>query len=116
MAWTHSVGKQHGIIVVIVCSDTTNGMRGRKYRLIMGCEIGGNYKKKDVIVTSYTMKVKYPIMLISVPSGSGWKVTVKCEFHNHVIVKNIEDDGALGRLKDSERKFVNYMTKYNMAL
>ncbi|XP_050897839.1 uncharacterized protein LOC127104715 [Lathyrus oleraceus] len=81
----------------------------------MSCERGGNYKKKDVVVESYTMKVKCPFMLRFVSSGSGWKVTVRCGFHNHMLAKDLNENDTPDRLKDHERKFVNDMTKYNMA-
>lgn len=103
-----------GIIVVIVCSDTANDMRGRKDKLIMGCERGGNYKK-DVILGSYNMKVKYPFMMRYVPSGGDWKDMVMCWFLNHILSKDLDGNDILGRLKGHERKFVNYMTKYKMA-
>ncbi|XP_050890431.1 uncharacterized protein LOC127095843 [Lathyrus oleraceus] len=81
----------------------------------MNSERGGNYKKKDVIAGSYTIKVKCPFMLRSVSSGRGWKVTVMCEFHNHILSKNLDGNDVLDRLKDHERNFVNDMTKCNMT-
>ncbi|XP_058783597.1 uncharacterized protein LOC131658306 [Vicia villosa] len=81
----------------------------------MGCERGRNYKRKNESEGSYSMKGKYPFMLRYVPSGSGWKVTVKCEFHNHVLASDLDGHDILVRLKDNERKFVIEMTKYNMA-
>ncbi|XP_058742600.1 uncharacterized protein LOC131615116 [Vicia villosa] len=109
------VVKQHGIIVVTIRSDTSNGIRGRKDKSIIGCERGGNYKRKNVYEGSYSMKVKCPLMLRSVSSGGGWKVTVRCGFHNHILAKDLDGHDVLGRLKDNERKPVNDMTKYNMA-
>lgn len=61
------------------------------------------------------MKVKCPFRLRSVPSGSGWKVMVRCGLHNHKVSKDLEGHGILDRLKDHERQFLNNMTKYNMA-
>lgn len=40
LVWVQFVGKQHGIVVVTIHSDTVNGMIGRKDKLIMGCERG----------------------------------------------------------------------------
>lgn len=54
-------------------------------------------------------------MLRFVQSGSGWKVTVRCGFHNHMLAKDLNGNAILDHLKDHERKFVNDMTKYNMA-
>ncbi|KAI5445319.1 hypothetical protein KIW84_013522 [Lathyrus oleraceus] len=115
LAWTQSICKQHGIVVVNIRCDTENGMRGRKDKLMMGCERSGNYKKKVVVAGNYTMKAKCQFMLIFVPSENGWKVMVGCEFHNHMLGNDLNGNGVLGRLKDHERKFVNDMTKYNMA-
>lgn len=66
-----------------VSSDTANGKRGRKDKLIMGCERGRDYKSKNAYEISkssegiYIMKLKYPLRLRSAPSGSGWKVIVR---------------------------------------
>ncbi|XP_058774347.1 uncharacterized protein LOC131648622 [Vicia villosa] len=76
----------------------------------MGCERGGNYKRRyasEITNSSdgiYSMKVKCQFRLRYIPSGPSWKVDNDLEGHN-----------ILGRLKDHERKFVNDMTKYNMA-
>lgn len=43
------------------------------------------------------------------------RIIVKCGFHIHVIAKNLNGNSVLGHFKDHERKFVNDMTKYNMA-
>lgn len=61
------------------------------------------------------MKVKYPFRLRSMPSGSGWKVIVRCELHTHKLSKDLEGRDILDCLKVHERQFVNDMTKYNMA-
>ena len=62
------------------------------------------------------MKVKCSFRLRSVLSGDGWKVMVRCGMHNHKLDKELVGHDILGRLKEEERKFVNDMTKYNMAL
>ncbi|XP_058733650.1 protein FAR1-RELATED SEQUENCE 5-like [Vicia villosa] len=94
-------------------------MRERNDKLIMGCDRGGNYKKKHEDATpsndNSTMRLRCPFRLRSVPSGIGWKVVVKCGMHNHILDKDMLGHDILGRLKDDERKFVNDMTKYNMA-
>ena len=40
---------------------------------------------------------------------------VRCGMHNHKLDKELVGHKILGRLKEEERKFVNDMTKYNMA-
>lgn len=84
--------------------------------MIIGCEKGGNYKRKDSFEDSYSMKVKCSFMLRLVPCGSGWNVMVSCGFPNHKLAKDLDDHDILGRFKDNERQFVNDMTKYYMAL
>ncbi|CAI8612974.1 unnamed protein product [Vicia faba] len=119
LEWAQSTGKNHGIVVVINRFDYANGLRERKDKLIMGCDKGGNYKNKNESLKpsdgNYTMKVRCPFRLRSVPSGIGWKVMVRCGMHNHRLDKDLEGHDILDRLKDHERKFVNDMTKYNMA-
>lgn len=48
-------------------------------------------------------------------SGSSWKVTIRCEFHNHILVEDLHGHDILGYFKDNERQFVNDMTKYDMV-
>ncbi|XP_058739140.1 uncharacterized protein LOC131611031 [Vicia villosa] len=85
----------------------------------MGYDRGGNYKKKNEAAApsdgNYTLRLRCPFRLRSAPSGIGWKVVVKCGMHNHRLDKDMLGHDILGRLKDDERKFVNDMTKYNMA-
>ncbi|XP_058733832.1 uncharacterized protein LOC131605502 [Vicia villosa] len=117
--WARAIGKNHGIVVVTIQSDSVNGKRERKHKLIMGCDRGGNHKKKNEVVApsdgNSTMRLRCPFRLGSVPSGIGWQVGVKCGMHNHKIDKDMLGHDILGRLKDDERKFVNDMMKYNMA-
>ncbi|XP_058758563.1 uncharacterized protein LOC131631810 [Vicia villosa] len=61
------------------------------------------------------MKVKCPFILRSMPSESRWKIIVRCEFHNHMLAKDLNGNAVLGPLKDYKIKFVNDMTKYNLA-
>ncbi|XP_058772442.1 uncharacterized protein LOC131646426 [Vicia villosa] len=88
----------------------------------MGCERGGNYKRINAFETTnssdgiYSMKVKCAFRLRSIPSGINWKVIVKYRTHNHIVDNDLEVHNILGHLKDHERKFVNDMTKYDMAL
>lgn len=50
------------------------------------------------------------------PIGSGWNITIRCDIHNHVVVKHLESHDILGRLKPDERHFMNYKTKYHMEM
>lgn len=38
--------RQHDIIMVTIYFDTMNMLRGRSSKLILGCEMRGNYKNK----------------------------------------------------------------------
>ncbi|XP_058733588.1 uncharacterized protein LOC131605222 [Vicia villosa] len=61
------------------------------------------------------MRIKCPFRLRSVPSGASWKVMVRYAMHTYRLYGGLEGHDILGRLKDDEKKFVNDMTKYNMA-
>lgn len=113
-----NIGKQHGIIVVIVRSDTANDQWGRKDKLIKDCERGGNYKRKNTFESSKSSNGTYskcPFRVRSTLSGSDWKVMVWCGFHNHKLSEDLDGHDILDRLKVHERQFVNDMTKYNMT-
>lgn len=49
LAWTQSLGKQHDIIIVTICFDTANGIRGRKNKLIMSCEKKEETQKEEFL-------------------------------------------------------------------
>ncbi|XP_058772558.1 uncharacterized protein LOC131646563 [Vicia villosa] len=119
LEWACAIGRTHGVVVVTIQSDSANGMRGRKDKLIMGYDRGGNYKKKNEVVASfdgnYTMRLRCPFRLRSAPSGISWKVVVKCGMHNHRLDKDMLGHDILGHLKYDERKFMNDMIEYNMA-
>ncbi|XP_058786021.1 uncharacterized protein LOC131660734 [Vicia villosa] len=61
------------------------------------------------------MRLRCLFRLRYAPSGIGWKGVVNCGMHNHTLDKDMLGHDILGRLKDDEIKFVNDMTKYNMA-
>ncbi|XP_058784801.1 uncharacterized protein LOC131659661 [Vicia villosa] len=119
LEWARAIGRTHGVVVVTILFDSSNGMPGRKDKLIMGCDRGGNYKKKNEVAApsdgNSTMRLRCPFRLRSTLNVIGWKVVVKCEMHNHILDKDMLGHDILGRLKYDERKFVNDMTKYNMA-
>lgn len=82
----------------------------------MGCERGGNYKKKISSNESYNMKVKCQFMQRFVSNGCGWKVMVRFGFHNYKLAKNLDGHDVLGSLKDDETQLVNDITKYDETL
>lgn len=77
LLWAEYIGKHHGIIVVNVCFDTTNGLKWRKDKFIMGCERDGNYKSQNSSQVTFSRKFKCPFMLRYVSSDSDRKVTVR---------------------------------------
>ncbi|XP_050909420.1 protein FAR1-RELATED SEQUENCE 5-like [Lathyrus oleraceus] len=87
----------------------------------MDCERRGNYKRENASKSSkssegiYSMKVKCPFRMRSASSGSGWKVMVRCELHNHKLSEHLDGHDILNCLKVHERQFVDDMTKYNMT-
>ncbi|XP_058755689.1 uncharacterized protein LOC131628899 [Vicia villosa] len=117
--WACAIERTRGVAVVTIRSDSVNGMRGRKDKLIMGCDQGENYKKKNAAAApsdgNSTTRLKCPFRLRSILSEIGWKVVVKCVMHNQRLDKDMLGHDILERLKDDEIKFVNDMTKYNMA-
>lgn len=74
LTWAQTIDKQHGIIVVIVRSDTANEMRGKRDKWIMDCERGENYKRNNTseinisLEDIYSMKVKCSFRLRYVSS------------------------------------------------
>lgn len=94
LAYAQFISKQHGIIVITIHSDSANENKRRKDKLIMGCETWGNYKRKKSYECSYSMKVKFSFKLRFVSSGSGLKVMVRCEFHNHKLAKDLDGCGV----------------------
>ncbi|XP_050908484.1 uncharacterized protein LOC127122139 [Lathyrus oleraceus] len=83
--------------------------------------------RSEVLVWAQNIGKQYGIICVNVrsdnangqlrsaPSGSGWKVMVRCGFHNHKLYEDLDDHDILGHLKVHDRRFVNDRTKYNMT-
>lgn len=69
-------------------------------------------EKRDWGKLYYERKMLFTLK--SVPSGSSWKVIVRCEFYSHILPKTLDGYDILGRSKNNERMFLNDMTIYNM--
>lgn len=54
--------------------------------------------KKDIVKHSATKKCGCPFKIRLTPSkdGSGWKIDVKCELHNHGLLDRFEGDLFVG--------------------
>nr|XP_027188705.1 uncharacterized protein LOC113785823 [Cicer arietinum] len=115
--WAKAIGRQNGILIVTIRSDKANGIRGRKDKLILGCERGGRYKSESKKSVTCSHKENCPFTLRCVPlsGGEGWKISVRCGTHNHELLDTVTGHSYLGRLNEEERKFVNDMTKYKLA-
>ncbi|XP_027189060.2 uncharacterized protein [Cicer arietinum] len=115
--WAKAIGRQNGILIVTIRSDKANGIRGRKDKLILGCERGGRYKSESKKSVTCSHKENCPFTLRCVPLsvGEGWKISVRCGTHNHELLDTVTGHSYLGRLNEEERKFVNDMTKYKLA-
>lgn len=55
--WNREVGIMNNVSVIITCSDTKIGKKGRSNKVIFGCEKGGKYKEKDIVTQSTTKNV-----------------------------------------------------------
>ena len=45
MKWAKRNAYEFGFVIVILRSNTTNGQRGRKMYVLLGCERGGKYRR-----------------------------------------------------------------------
>lgn len=88
---TQYIERQHNIIVVTICSDTTDGLRARNDKLILGCEKGENYKNKGKSKVTCSRSVVCFFRLRSVPYGCGWYIKVRCGIHNHRLIDDLDD-------------------------
>ncbi|XP_073219630.1 uncharacterized protein [Cicer arietinum] len=113
--WAKTIGRENGILIVIIRSDKATGKRGRKEKLILGCERGGRYKSKSTVTCSHKENCPFTLRCIPLSVGEGWKISVRCGTHNHDLLDTVTGHSYLGRLNEEERKFVNDMTKYKLA-
>lgn len=82
------------LVVVILISDKANRQYGRKMYVLLGCEIGGKYRKyKSNLQPSIIRKRKcdcpFRLWGKSVGMGEGWQLKVKCGTHNHDLSKTL---------------------------
>ena len=111
-SWNKEVGLRNKITVIIKRSDTETGKRGRRNKIIFGCDRGGKYKDKSG-TQSATKRCGCPFKIRSTPSkdGLGWKVDVKCGVHNHGLPDRLEGHAFVGRLTSDEKQHVFDLTK-----
>jgi hypothetical protein len=79
--------------------------------LILGCDKGGKYEVESSTITA-TKKCGCTFKSRATPTkiGSGWKVEVKCRFHNNILPDQYEGHPRVGRLTADENKHVADLT------
>ena len=92
--WAKSVAYENGFVVVIMRSDTNNGIRGRTSFVLIVCERSGQYrtKKKDLVRTctdSRKCGCPFKSRVKLVVGGKGWKMNLICGSHNHELTKSL---------------------------
>lgn len=111
--WARDTGKANGIIVVIVRTETTENGKGKKNKVVYGCERRGTYSRVDVgcgagrhktskrCGCKFTLKAK-PLL----PPSSDWKVRVVYGIHNHEPHKSLFGAAIFGKFTKEERSVV----------
>ena len=116
LEWARSVGYSFRFVIVILRSDTWMGQRGRMTFVLLGCEIGGKYRryKKDVDISGLgSRKCECPFRLRDKPvkGGQWWMVELICGSHNHVLAETMVGHPYAGRLSLEKKVMVEDMTK-----
>ena len=114
--WAKSVAYENGFVVVIMRSDTNNGIRGRTSFVLIVCERSGQYrcrKKEFVRRDTGSRKCECPFKLRGKPviGGQGWMVKLMCGFHNHELAKSLDGHPCAGQLTKDEKTIIADMTK-----
>jgi histone-lysine N-methyltransferase SETD2 len=119
--WARSVGKRNGFVIIIKKSD--KGGEGKKSRLKLGCERGGQYhipaienetdKQKKKRRFTGTKKCGCPFLLkgIKLDGDDEWMLEVECGLHNHPAAENLEGHSYVGRLSREETSLLVDMSK-----
>ena len=92
--WARNVAYEFSFFIVILVSNTSNGQRGKKMYVSLGCEKGGKYKwyKKDLeVLKSGNRKCDYPFRLWEklIKGGEWWIVKLLCASHNHDLTNTL---------------------------
>ncbi|KAI5425905.1 hypothetical protein KIW84_031652 [Lathyrus oleraceus] len=111
--WIKDVRIDNKVTVIISRSDTETEKRGRSNKLIFDCDKGGKHKSTDSGTQSASKKCGCSFKIRSTPAkyGSGWKIDVKCELHNHGLPDRLEGHSFIGRLTTDEKQHVADLTK-----
>ncbi|XP_058769031.1 PKS-NRPS hybrid synthetase cheA-like, partial [Vicia villosa] len=113
ISWIKEVGIRNKVTVIITRSDTKTGKRGRSDKLVFRCDRGGKYKKSDSETQSASKRCGCPFKIRSTPSkdGSGWKIDVTCEVHNHGLPDRFEGHAFVSRLNTDDKQHIIDLTK-----
>ncbi|XP_058766295.1 PKS-NRPS hybrid synthetase cheA-like [Vicia villosa] len=114
ISWIKEVGIRNKVTIIISCSDTKTGKRGRSDKLVFGCDKGGKYKKKtDSETQSASKRCGCPFKIRSTPwkDGSGWKIDVKYGVHNHGLPDKFEGHAFVNRLNTNDKQHIVDLTK-----
>ncbi|XP_058762065.1 putative protein FAR1-RELATED SEQUENCE 10 [Vicia villosa] len=113
ISWIKEVGIRNKVTVIIACSNIKTGKRGRRDKLVFGCDRGGKYKKTDSETQSASKRCGCPFKIRSTPSkdGSGWKIDVKCGVHNHGLPDRFEGHAFVSRLNTDDKQHIVDLTK-----
>ena len=114
--WAKSVAYENGFVVVIMRSDTNNGIRGRTSFVLIVCERSGQYrtKKKDLVRTctdSRKCGCPFKSRVKLVVGGKGWKMNLIFGSHNHELTKSLVGHPYVSLLTKDEKIIVANMTK-----
>ncbi|XP_050875304.1 uncharacterized protein LOC127078937 [Lathyrus oleraceus] len=111
--WIREAGIRNRVTIIITHSDIKTGKRGRSDKVIFDCGKYVKYKQGDSVKQSATKKCGCPFKTRSTPSkdGSGWKIDVKNEFHNHGLSDRFEGHSLVGRLNADEQQHIIDLTK-----
>ncbi|CAJ2675026.1 uncharacterized protein LOC123915382 [Trifolium pratense] len=112
LKWVRGEALKLGFAIIIAKSD--NGSDTRKQTLVLGCERGGVYRKRQKKLKGQdrrTIKCECPFRLRGYFLSSGvWKITVVCGKHNHEMKKDLEGHPIARRLNIEDIKLVQEMT------
>jgi len=114
--WVRGVAFDLGFVFIILRSDKYNRQPERKTYVLLGCEMGGKYKKYKSDVESSlssTRKCECPFKLRGKPisKGDGWVLEVICGYHNHDFSDTLVGHPFASRLKSCEQLLLVDVTR-----
>jgi len=107
--------------VVIIRSNKANGQLGRKTYVLLGCEMGGKYRKYkfDVQPSVFDKRIcECPFKLRGKPisNGDSWVLKVMCGYHYHDLSQTLVGHSFARRLKSTYQSLLVDLTKSQVKL